>query len=277
MDPERELDVLAGEAAGEPSQLLEHVPPPDLERPDGAEHEVEPRPRDPVVEERAQVVEMLVCEQRPALDGSVSGGRGGRAPGALRDREVAGDAQDPSRVREDEPHSAQQRVGEEDRVGVDAAHVAEAGGVDPRVQGVGLPAVLLVDHQQPGMRGALVVPADATRLDEEAREPLCRLEREVLTQPLERAVRRAVVDDDHLELGVVLRQERADRRGDAGLLVERCEDHRHRDREAGARDRPVVLGRALEAADDCSRTARPRSAPRMRRTRAGGTRRRRAP
>ncbi len=39
---ERELDVLAGEVARVPTDLLEHVTTPDLEGADGAEHEAEP-------------------------------------------------------------------------------------------------------------------------------------------------------------------------------------------------------------------------------------------
>ncbi len=68
VDAERELDVLAGERRRVAADLLEDVPPPDLEAAGRAEHEAEPRPGEAVVEERADEVEMLVEPEQPAVD-----------------------------------------------------------------------------------------------------------------------------------------------------------------------------------------------------------------
>src|SRR6266508_5330567 len=93
--PERQLDVLTGEAAGIPSDLLEHVAAPDLERADRAEHEVEPRPRQPVVEERAQVIEVLIGDQRTGRDAATTDRPRHRPLGVEGDREWARDADHP--------------------------------------------------------------------------------------------------------------------------------------------------------------------------------------
>ena len=82
--------------------------------------------------------------------------------------------------------SSRERAGLEDGVGVDHDDDVVPGLRDPGVQRGGLARVLLAQDARPGQVEAL---------DEVAR-----------------AVGRAVVDDEHLELGVVARVERAHRR-----------------------------------------------------------------
>jgi hypothetical protein len=66
---ESQLDVLAREALRVAADLLEDVAPPDLERSDRAQHEAQSRPREAVVEERPQVLEVLICHERPVTSG----------------------------------------------------------------------------------------------------------------------------------------------------------------------------------------------------------------
>ena len=146
---------------------------------------------------------MLERQQRPAID---PGGRAGVVESGLRcpvDRDVAGDADHPRRVREDESHPVEERVAAEERVSVDAADVAVAREVESAVQRVGLAAVLLVDHEETRVRPAAIDAADRLRRKRPPVEPLDRLELEGGAQRREGLVGGAVVDDHDLVLGIV--------------------------------------------------------------------------
>ena len=187
---ERQLDVLAREGGGEAADLLDHVAPPDLERADRAEHRVQPRPAESVVEERAQVVAVLEHEQRPRVELRRLAVLRERLLGPAADRDVTGDADDPLRVDEREPHPVQEARARQDRVAVDAADVAVAGEVEAAVERVRLAAVHLVDHDQLRVRAAAIQAADRPGLVAAPVEVLDRLEVE-LALGARRACRRS--------------------------------------------------------------------------------------
>ena len=74
MDAERQLDVLAGEGRRVAADLLEHVAAPDLEAAGGTEHEPPPGPRQAVVDECADEVEVLVHAEEAVVDPRLPGG-----------------------------------------------------------------------------------------------------------------------------------------------------------------------------------------------------------
>src|SRR4029453_10939817 len=115
VDPERELDVLARERARVAADLLENIAPPDLEGADGTEHEAEPRPGKAVVEEGAQVIQVLVSHERPPVDGTPPGRRSPRTRRVLCDREVARHTDDPRRILDHSAHPLQQPLAGENR------------------------------------------------------------------------------------------------------------------------------------------------------------------
>jgi hypothetical protein len=115
----------------------------------------------------------------------------------------------------------------DDRVRVHRAEERVAGDVDPGVEGVRLPALLLVDDDEVGHQEVAVEAADVARRDRPAVDLVHAPQLEGLDQALERPVGRPVVDDDHLELAVVDHLERADRLDDRLLLVV----GRHEDRD----------------------------------------------
>ena len=118
-------------------------------------------------------------------------------PAAISDLGVPGDGAD-LRRRQRRDH-APQGVALEDRVRVDHHDHLARGGRDAAIKRRRLAGVGLADDPH---------PRQAKRLDEPAG-----------------AVRGAVVHDDHLELGVVARRERADGALDADSLVEGRHDY----------------------------------------------------
>ena len=161
---------------------------------------------------------------------------------------MARHAHDVRRVLHGQPHAPQQGVGQEHGVPVHRAHVAVAREVQPAVQGVGLAAVDLVDHGEARLIAAAVDPAHRLGRQRAAVEDLAAFQLELAAQHLERAVPRAVIDDDHLELRVAHREQRAHDRRDQRLLVERRADHADRDREARASQGVEVLAALLAGA-----------------------------
>jgi hypothetical protein len=168
----------------------------------------------------------------------------------LRDRKDARDADHRRGIAQDEAHAGHQGVGGENGVGIDAEHVPIAGEVECAVQRIGLAAVLLVDHDQPRIGLAAVDPTDPLRLEPLAVEDVARLELERLPEDVERPVRGAVVDHDHFELGIVVREHRAHRVHDRHLLVEGGEEDADGDREMRIERAGKVLGVALSGPED---------------------------
>lgn len=74
---------------------------------------------------------------------------------------------------------------------------------------------------------------------------MLRNEVELVTQERERLVGRAVVDDDHLVLGVVEVEERTNRLANQSRLVIGRNDNADGNGEAGERERAEVLGAGL--------------------------------
>ena len=85
-------------------------------------------------------------------------------------------------------------------------------------------------------------------LDHPARRRFDRHEVELVDETLEGVVGRAVVDDDHLELRVVDREQRANRVRKTGALVVRGNEDADPRREPGAGERVDVVDLALSAA-----------------------------
>ncbi len=112
-----------------------------------------------------------------------------------------------------------QRLRLEDRVAVDHHDDRSPGRRDPRVEGRGLATVLLAQHADP-------------------------LEREPLGD-LGRAVGRAVVHDDDLEVRVVARRERADGTLDPDRLVVRRNDDRDRRQVRGSQWPPPLRAKLV--------------------------------
>ena len=106
VDAEGELDVLAGELARPASELVHEIASPDLEGARGAQHEVVPRPRDPVVEERAKVVERLEGEERLGVRPGEPHAVLHRARRVARDLEEAREADDVRGIADDLTHRA---------------------------------------------------------------------------------------------------------------------------------------------------------------------------
>ncbi len=141
----------------------------------------------------------------------------------------------------------QQRLGLDDRVGVDRAHVRVARGVDAGVQRVRLAAVLLVDHEQlavarraVGRRGSAAcatVPRSARGAATRSNASCSRSQRRVLG---------AVVDHDDLELRVAQLQQRVDALDDPRLLV--VGGQQDRDRRRQRRRQRLVDRRVLQRA-----------------------------
>ena len=147
---------------------------------------------------------------------------------AVRDPDDAAGGDDQVGVVDDRLGDPQQRVLLEDRVGVDRADVGVARGVQAGVQRVRLAAVLLVDQPQLRLAARDVGAADGLGRERVAQRLADRDQVEGLDEPLDGRVRRAVVDDDDLVLGVAQREQRVDRLDDAGLLVVGGQQHRDR-------------------------------------------------
>src|SRR5262249_41276611 len=110
VDAKRELDVLARELRRVPANLLEDVPTPDLEAARRAHHEAVLRLGEPVVEEGAEEVEMLVEAQEAAVHPATSSGLRENALRFPRRRDLARDPDDASRIGHREAHDLQQRL-----------------------------------------------------------------------------------------------------------------------------------------------------------------------
>ena len=175
---------------------------------------------------------MRIWTMRPSMTRAAVGRADGPAGGHRADRVVGERLGD-----------AEQRVGVEDRVGVDHGHQRLGGGVDAHVDGVGAPGVLLAHQHQPGPTAARHQDLGdrGARRHVGGQLALDRDEVEGGPQPVARAVGAAVVDDHHLVAGVAQGEHGLHRGDDAGLLVVRRDDDRHPRREL-ARDRLVVPG-----------------------------------
>ena len=247
--PERQLDVLTGEAARISTDRLEHIASPDVEAARRAEHEPEARPRQAVVQERPEEVEVLERDQWMPVDAPLAVGRRHGATRVARDRELARDTDHATRILHREPHALEQGIALEDHVGVDTAEVAVARDVEAGVHRIRLASVRLVHDDEVRVRRASIDGVHLLAPKHRPYEDLVRLELEDVAQTLERAVRRAVVDDDHLVLGIVEGEDGLDGRDDRRRLVVRGDDDADRDREARRREGLVVLRTALVAAN----------------------------
>ncbi len=246
-----ELDVLADRRARVPPDRLHERAAEQPERAGDDEQRVHVAPADPPDQEGAEVLEHL--EDREAARGQPHVEDAAVVdPAPVRDAHDPPGGHDDVRRGDDRPDDPEQRVLLEDRVGVDREDVREPGGVDARVERVGLPAVLLVHHPEAAVPARDVHAADRGGRDHDAEGLPDRDEVELLLEPLERAVERAVVHDDHLVLGVAQREERMDAVDDRRFLVERGDEHRDRRRHRGGEDlvvggvptRPEVPGQA---------------------------------
>ena len=122
-------------------------------------------------------------------------------------------------IDEHRPHQPHQRAALDQGVGVDGAHQLAAGEVEADVERVGLAAVQLVDDHQVGVAqrtverdhalGGHVRRVGAIDLDQ----------RELTLQHADGVVLAAVGDDDHLEVGVVEREQRLHAGGDRRFFV----------------------------------------------------------
>ena len=122
---------------------------------------------------------------------------------------MAGDADHPLRIGGGEPHAVEQGVRLVQGVAVEQQHVAVARVVEPAVGRVRLRALVLLPNHLHVLVGAASIDARHGRaLDDSPFVVAERLEVELALEHLERAVGRAVVDDDHLELGIVEREHR---------------------------------------------------------------------
>lgn len=162
---------------------------------------------------------------------------------------MARDSDYPSGILDDLAHPLQKSLAVEHRVGVDPAHVTKPRGVEPGIQRVRLPAVLLVHDDQVGVIDAPVGRPNGLGRKDPPDEHLAGLELECIAEAIQRPVVRPVVHDDHLELGVVEIEQRAHRRDDRRLFVVRGDDHAHGDREPRFREHVVVLTRGLVPPD----------------------------
>jgi hypothetical protein len=176
---------------------------------------------------------------------------------AVVDRAAVRDPDDPSgrdddlRLLDDRPRDAEQGVLLEDRVRVDRAHVGIARRVHRRVQRVGLAAVRLVDHPEVAVAAGDVCASDGGRRQQGTQSLPDGNEIEGRLEPLEGAVGRAVVHDDHLVLRIPEGEQRVDIGDDRGLLVVRRDEYRDRRRHRRGEDLVVrrVPARA-EVADE---------------------------
>ena len=163
---------------------------------------------------------------------------------------MAGQSDDALRIADDEPHRVQERVGLVQGVAVDRAHVAVARVVEAAVAGVRLRSlVLFLDDAHVPVASAAKGAANGRRVDDATLELRERLEVEHAVEDVEGAVRRSVLDDDQLELGIVEPECRRDRhRGDV-FFVEDRDDHAHGDRETRVGEHLEVLDERLAAPD----------------------------
>ncbi len=197
-DGEREIRVLGERGARDAAHFLQRAAAESADCPGDRGHALER-----VVETTVEVEAHDVLDVLPAAE----------QPTAVSHLRVPRDASDPA-VSEG-LHQPLQRLGLEDRVGVDHDDHVVASGCDATVQCFGLAAVLLAQNQR----------TDVQSFNE-----------------LGGGVGRSVVDDDDLEVRVVAGRERLDGPLDADGLVE----GRHHDRD-GRHERLVRGSLACEA------------------------------
>ena len=133
-----------------------------------------------------------------------------------------------------------QRIAREDRIGIDAAKKRVACGVDAGVERVGLAAVFLVDDAQIRVAPGVIHAANGLGREALALRLRERTQLKCFGQHGQRAVTRAVVDDDDLEVRIGQLNHRADGRGNCGFFVV----GRHQDADAGSQIR-IGLGQRV--------------------------------
>ena len=151
-------------------------------------------------------------------------------------------------VADDLAHRAREGCPGEDHVRVDGADVAVPGVVEARVERVRLAAVRLVDDEQAPVAGQAVVAGHRLARDDVTRARAGRHEAQRLDEPGERVVGRAVVDDDHLEVGIVDLEQRADGVRHADALVVGGDDDADARREPRRGEQVEVVARSLAEA-----------------------------
>jgi hypothetical protein len=200
-----QLGVLADRRRVVAARLDDGLAPEQAERAGDDQQHVDPRPAGTAGEERAQVLDDLHVHER-ALRGPDL-----LQPAALEQRAVD-DPHDPAGrdrlgLRLERPHEPGERGWVEQRVGVDRAEQRIRRVADAAVQRVRLAAVLLVDHEQAVVERSRVDGVDRLGRQVRAWDALDLDEPEGLLQRRERAVVRPVVDDHHLQLAVVRREQ----------------------------------------------------------------------
>ena len=134
---------------------------------------------------------------------------------------------------DDRAHEAQQGIAFQHAIRVQRAEVRRPAQVDARVEGVRLAASLLADHAEAGRLMAEI--NGSNRLGREER-PVNEIHPDQIergNQPLERRVRRAVVNYDDLEAGILGLEDGAHGVHDRVLLVPGWHHNRHRRRDRG--------------------------------------------
>jgi hypothetical protein len=116
-------------------------------------------------------------------------------------------------------HKADKRVVLKDRIGVHRTEVGASGNVDPAVQCVRLPGVLLVDDQEVRQLGIGIESFYARGLEDFPIGAIRLSQSEGLYEGLKRVVGRAVIDDDDFEKRVVDGKRRSYRPDDDFFLV----------------------------------------------------------
>ncbi len=154
---------------------------------------------------------------------------------------MAGDANDRRRIAHRDSHAVEQRLGIIDRVAVNGADVAVAGKIQSRVEGVGLAAVDLVYHDEVRVPIAAIDAAHQLAGEPALVKHLASFEPEQPLEQAQRAIVRSVIDDNHLELRIIERQQRPDGGFNQDLLIECRRDHAHWNREVALRQGVVVL------------------------------------
>ena len=233
--PDAQLHVLADRLVLQAAGVEHLLPAVEPERARDDQERAHRRVRDAAGEERAQVLDHLEA-RHPVARHAHLGDPPAFDLAAVDDADDAADAERVGRL-EERQHRLAQRVGLEERIGVDEADERIARRVDAGVERVGAAAVLLVDHHELGVRQRAVDGADLGRLDHrpDRHRRLDQIER--LRGPLQRLVLRSVVDADHLELRVVEQQERAHALDDGRLLVVGGRDHADAGRRRRLHDR----------------------------------------
>jgi hypothetical protein len=133
----------------------------EAERPGDDEDGVQRGPAEAVEQERAEVLDDLKQrEGAPRQPHPHQEAAADVASVGNPDRAARGDG---GWVFQERPDDPRQAVSLEDRVRVDTAEERIAGDVDPRVQGIRLAAVLLIEHPQVGVHVGMIDGAD--RLD----------------------------------------------------------------------------------------------------------------